>query len=148
MLTDSVKLPLKSLKQNGNATLSGYLPSGQGRWQIESLLGKPHLQFAEQNQCDLLHAKDDLYTADVEIGDPPQILSLLVDTGSPYTWVTSVDCENCGQKKKFDPKKSQTVMPYNMKVTLRYASGECTGTMFYDTVRSFKIPGLWSLLIF
>lgn len=35
------------------------------------------------------------YYVDLGIGTPPQTLPLLIDTGSPVTWVSSVDVDLC-----------------------------------------------------
>lgn len=43
----------------------------------------------------------------MSLGTPPQVLPLLIDTGSPQTWAFSPKCKGCGTGF-FDPSKSST----------------------------------------
>ncbi|KAG2329463.1 hypothetical protein Bca52824_000643 [Brassica carinata] len=53
------------------------------------------------------------YTTRLWIGTPPQMFSLIVDSGSTVTYVPCSDCKQCGkhQDPKFQPEMSTTYQP-------------------------------------
>lgn len=75
----------------------------------------------------------DFYSIDVELGTPPQKVSLLVDTGSGDTWVYSSGTGNI--YPKFDPAKSETWHANRSKFSAVYYGGAAEGVYGTDTLR-------------
>jgi hypothetical protein len=48
------------------------------------------------------------YTAQLQLGTPPQPFTLLVDTLHPYIQVDSLDCPDCDTSTRFDSSQSAT----------------------------------------
>ncbi len=128
--TKSYRDGMRSFSHNSNDVRTD--PGNQ--WNPKFILRKQSFVASPQHTSKLFRTGDDLYVAEIEIGEPPEVYSMLVDTGSPYSWVTAVDCQNCGHKKRFDPRRSQTATLYEVPVRIRYMSGDCEGTLFQDRV--------------
>lgn len=74
-----------------------------------------------------------------DIGTPGQTMNLIVDSGSDWFWINSVDCDACGGKDKhdYDPDLSSTEVFHGGKwknVTLRYGSGDAKGVQMRETI--------------
>ncbi|CAK7213936.1 hypothetical protein SCUCBS95973_001967 [Sporothrix curviconia] len=80
------------------------------------------------------------YLIDLEIGTPPQTISLQVDTGSSNMWM-NVNCDNaadvefCKVQPQFNADDSSTWKPLNETLTLTYGSGNVTINQGADVVR-------------
>ena len=111
--------------------------SFSGRRSLRSGLWRNHIQFPKE-RCQVLRSRGHLLTADIQIGSSAQTFSMLVDTGSPDSWVPSVNCVGCGRKRRYDAQLSSKSKQYpNEMVRLQYMAGECSGTLFQDTVGNF-----------
>lgn len=79
------------------------------------------------------------YTIEVEIGTPPQNLTLILDTGSPDLWVNPT-CATSGQRRycqsfpKFDYTKSESINDTGFADILRYGKGNVTIEYVTDVV--------------
>ncbi|EUC54531.1 aspartic protease [Rhizoctonia solani AG-3 Rhs1AP] len=77
------------------------------------------------------------WTAEIQIGSPPQYFDAVLSTGSMHTWVISSTCiaEECSSNKKYDPLKSTTGMKVSNEFTVKYTSGlTVSGPVYSDTV--------------
>lgn len=69
------------------------------------------------------------YTVDLEIGTPPQNVTVMVDTGSANLWVNP-ECDSSGQESyceefaQFDYTKSSTITDTGVQEDLSYGKGE------------------------
>lgn len=74
------------------------------------------------------------YYANITLGTPPQFISVLFDTGSSYTYIPSVACDNtCSGDDRFDTSKSSSFKSLNTPITLEYGKGTTYGTLSSDT---------------
>lgn len=65
---------------------------------------------------------------DFDIGSPGQKLSILIDSGSDWFWVTTDKCRWCGGETRYNPKESSTYSNVGTKeVLLQYGSGDAKG---------------------
>jgi len=72
----------------------------------------------------------------MKIGNPPQELRVIFDTGSSNTWVLSSLCmsERChdGTNKVFKPEKSTTLEMTDDECKIEFGSGTLQGIFAYD----------------
>ncbi|KAI0267050.1 aspartic peptidase domain-containing protein [Gloeopeniophorella convolvens] len=78
---------------------------------------------------------DTSYFAQVSVGTPGQQFNLVLDTGSSDLWFATSQCSNCpAGTPELDTTKSSSLQASNQPVSLRYGSGEASGTLAQDTV--------------
>lgn len=89
------------------------------------------------------------YTIDLEIGTPPQNITVMVDTGSVNLWVNP-DCANYDQESycdgfaQFDYTQSSTIEDTGIEDDLAYGKGEVVVQYVTDVVSiGCKCPGPW-----
>jgi hypothetical protein len=85
-----------------------------------------------------------LTTCAVTIGTNNQSLSLVLDTGSPITWVNpdcgqisdeyAKDREHCYTRRRYNPSTSATSVVQNLSVNNTYGTGGIIGTYFTDDI--------------
>ncbi|RCH81622.1 hypothetical protein CU098_002012, partial [Rhizopus stolonifer] len=75
------------------------------------------------------------YSIDVKIGTPPQIIPVLLDTGSADLWVNGKDCPSkvC-KSKKFNEKKSTSFKKTKRPFEIQYAIGHADGYLAQDKI--------------
>ncbi|KAH6640299.1 aspartic peptidase domain-containing protein [Chaetomium tenue] len=99
----------------------------------------PNLR-ARQNEVEVQNQRfGTRYGVEIEIGTPPQKITLILDTGSPNTWINPV-CEtanlpsDCAQFAQFNYEKSSTLNVTDYVDTLRYGIGNATVQYVSETV--------------
>lgn len=87
---------------------------------------------------------DAVYTVPISVGNPPQTLSIQVDTGSSDLWLAASSCSSqaCKQTngKLYDPSQAtQTGKPFR----INYVEGDVSGPIVWDTIRlgGYEIDG-------
>lgn len=79
------------------------------------------------------------YASTVQIGNPPQEVEVLIDTGSSDTWVispqTKYSGEDEGPKSFFDPSKSNTWSYNDTEFDIKYGIGHTSGKWGTDSLR-------------
>jgi hypothetical protein len=85
-----------------------------------------------------------LITRAVTIGSNDQPISLILDTGSPITWVKpdcgqisdkyAKDREHCYTRPRYNPFTSTTAVVQNLHVNNTYGTGGVLGTYFADDI--------------
>ncbi|RKF81672.1 Aspartic-type endopeptidase ctsD [Golovinomyces cichoracearum] len=86
------------------------------------------------------------YFAEVYLGSEKSKMYMLLDTGASLSWVMGEDCTNpiCKSRNTFGAQNSSTFEASDVKFSINYGSGSCSGTMAQDTISfaglSFKMP--------
>ncbi|KAF4968304.1 hypothetical protein FSARC_4249 [Fusarium sarcochroum] len=123
----------------------GYLSMHVGT--VDRPKNKEHKRADEDDAIAVrLENKDFFYATDLEIGSPPQKVTVLLDTGSNELWVNP-DCEEaqsrqqyeqCKEFGQYDPDKSDTppIGPFGSE-TLNYGDASDSSTHTSATIRYY-----------
>ncbi|KAM3463317.1 hypothetical protein MY5147_002602 [Beauveria neobassiana] len=104
----------------------------------------PGFSLAEDDGLVDVHpmGNDDLYLADIQIGNPPQTVKMALDTGSSDVWVQSTDTKyrvnrNGPYAPQYRPKDSHTSSLLNeSRWDVQYLDGTSAyGIVYQDTIR-------------
>ncbi|CCC11183.1 hypothetical protein SMACR_03889 [Sordaria macrospora] len=124
--------------------------NGEGfiRAPIRAAPGTPQTKLRRRQEDEGLNNQNlgTTYTIDIEIGTPPQTVTLILDTGSPDLWVNPT-CETSGQEEycqsfaQFDYTKSKTIEDTGAADILGYGKGNVTIEYVTDdvTIGSAKV---------
>ncbi|CAO3635361.1 unnamed protein product [Mucor hiemalis] len=105
------------------------------------------LYYKRHNKKDFLSTeaqdlKNGMLGGVVQIGNPPQNLTLAFDTSTGYSWVRGFQCgdENCQGRNAFDSRNSTTIVSTGQSFTMNYGGGAIVySTIYLDT---FHYSGL------
>ena len=76
-----------------------------------------------------------IFLCTIRLGSNNQRFDVLLDTGSFEMWVPKVGSKDKYQMKhKYDPSKSNTAHKTNQPFNIRYGTGACSGSRYYDYV--------------
>ena len=90
------------------------------------------------------------YSIDINIGEPSQKFSLIIDSGSSLLWVYDNKCKNCAAKNKFKPSDSKTFNTSEEHMDLSYVSGRVGGYLSQDNMNinnKVNLPMFYFILI-
>ncbi|KAJ8249113.1 hypothetical protein GJAV_G00231310 [Gymnothorax javanicus] len=133
-----VRIPLKKFR-TVRRTLSD---SGKG---VEELLAgsgalKYNLGFPSSNEPTpetLKNYMDAQYYGEIGLGTPPQIFTVVFDTGSSNLWVPSVHCSftdiACWLHHRYNSAKSSTFVKNGTAFAIHYGTGSLSGYLSQDT---------------
>ena len=99
----------------------------------------------------ILKSSINLYSVDINIGEPKQKFSLVIDTGSSILWVYDKKCHKCKSKNKYAPSNSKTFKSNKEQINQNYISGKLKGTVCQDNMyfnKQFNMPMFYFLLIY
>ncbi|XP_073523046.1 cathepsin E isoform X1 [Phyllobates terribilis] len=76
------------------------------------------------------------YFGQISIGSPPQVFTVIFDTGSSNLWVPSVYCttQACLEHARFKPSQSSTYKTDGQPFFIQYGTGNLTGVLGVDQV--------------
>ncbi|SJL00037.1 uncharacterized protein ARMOST_03349 [Armillaria ostoyae] len=102
----------------------------------ESFQGQDREDHAEKLS---IQANDIGYYGPVELGNPPSLFQLLMDTGSADMWVGAEDCRcddggTCGNHSFLGPHSSKSFVSTNESWIIWYGTGEVSGFLAHDAV--------------
>ena len=91
-----------------------------------------------------------LYSIEINIGEPSQKFSLIIDSSSTLLWVYDKNCNSCIAKNKFNPKKTKTFTTSKQPMDLSYVSGYVEGYLSQDNMNinnKVNLPMFYFILI-
>ncbi|ANB12939.1 proteinase A [Sugiyamaella lignohabitans] len=82
------------------------------------------------------HGNDISYYLDLEIGSSGQNFSVIIDTGSYYTWVYGTNCTNsvCTSHNQYDISKSTSASVLGQNFSIQYTTSTVSGDVISDVV--------------
>jgi hypothetical protein len=85
----------------------------------------------------LSNYKNSQYIGNIEVGNPPQLIDVIFDTGSSNFWITSKRCpdEGCIIHKQFDDTQSTSYHKLDTRVEVEFGSGTVEGSFCKDNVK-------------
>ena len=85
----------------------------------------------------LTNFKNSQYIGKLLVGNPPQLIDMIFDTGSSNFWITSSKCRDqpCLIQKSYNSNKSITYQKIGKRVEVEFGSGKVKGTFSEDTIR-------------
>ncbi|KAI9648439.1 hypothetical protein NHQ30_003073 [Ciborinia camelliae] len=127
------------LESNETAIALANRMVGDGIFQlgVSKVAGVPNIQ-KRQSKSNLANPYiGDIYMITIQIGNPPQSITLSIDTGSSDVWVnpqcsTSGWTSFCGSYPQYDPTKSTSFVPLSQALNLAYGIGAVTGAYATD----------------
>lgn len=163
--TQRVTLPLLNIKNVSQASTSCRRPLGACAWR--------HCEIALKRRCGIETSTSELqayalapytlphnithrdaidvavvqtqYVGRVGIGTPPQMMSVILDTGSSNLWVTSSLCSSveCHSHAALTGTASSTYRRLGNDLQVRFGTGEIEGFISEDTftIGDMQIPG-------
>jgi len=117
-------IPLKKLKQTPG--LLNFLSSTQNSQKF----------LETKNQIKLKNYSNTQFVGQVGVGDPPQYLDVIFDTGSANFWVNSKLCHDfaCESHKAYDHALSSAYSPLHKAIQVEFGTGKIKGEINSDTV--------------
>jgi cathepsin D len=92
----------------------------------------------------LSNYKNSQYVGNIKVGNPPQEIDVIFDTGSSNFWITSIQCpdKGCIMHRQFDGSKSKTYQHLTTTVEVEFGSGTVNGVFAKDEIEfgPLKIP--------
>lgn len=100
--------------------------------QIDSIMSSKAVGTGQVND----YANDIAYYIEVQLGSDQQNFSLVIDTGSYYTWVYGVNCtsDSCIGHQQFNTNNSTTIANNDNTFDINYTSGDVTGGVYNDII--------------
>jgi len=108
---------------------------------VQAIAGPAPKLRVRQNEVEVANQRAGTrYAVTIEVGTPGQKLSLILDTGSPDTWVnpscpTANVPEDCRSFPQFDYNKSSSLNATNVGDVLVYGIGNATVQYVRETVK-------------
>jgi len=91
-----------------------------------------------------MNLEDNAYVSDMYVGNKPQLVRALFDTGSTNTWILNkkVHLPGGNQKERaFDQDASTTFKSSNQRATIYFGSGSLAGHFVTDDIRLGSCDG-------
>ncbi|GAV89650.1 Asp domain-containing protein [Cephalotus follicularis] len=86
-------------------------------------------------QVPLKNFMDTVYYGEIGIGTPPQLFTVIFDTGSSNLWVPSIYCRFCSKNSRYDSRSSSTYKKNGTFAYIAYGSGYVLGYFSQDDLK-------------
>ncbi|KAK4588409.1 hypothetical protein RGQ29_019411 [Quercus rubra] len=137
-----VRIGLKKIKFDQNNRLAAWLESKEAQ-AVRASVRKYHIRnsLGDSDKTDIVPLKNYLdaqYFGEIGIGTPPQIFTVIFDTGSSNLWVPSDKCFlslACYFHSKYKSSESETYKKNGTSAAIQYGSGAISGFFSYDDVK-------------
>merc|ERR1719201_1026516 len=121
--------------------LRGVHSSQHEEHEMFSTLHSAHTQLKSSGRVDddifvrLKNIRNTQYVGDIGIGEPPQLLSVIFDTGSSNLWVTSSLCRSqvCLRHRRYDHDASSSFKEVGYEIEVTFGTGRINGFISRDT---------------
>ena len=139
----TLKLNITKNNVNTNQLLNFHLSNNNlltNKYSIRSLINIP-----------LQKSQTTLYSINLNIGDPKQNFSLILDSGSSYVWAYNSICNACKSHNKFIADNSKTFIQSKETINMNYLSGNAKGNLCQDNLyinKNINIPNFYFLLVY
>nr|XP_023925137.1 aspartic proteinase-like [Quercus suber] len=137
-----VRIGLKKIKLDQNNRLAVRLESKEAQ-AVRASVRKYHIRnsLGDSDKTDIVPLNNYLdaqYFGEIGIGTPPQIFTVIFDTGSSNLWVPSDKCFlslACYFHSKYKSSESKTYKKDGTSAAIQYGSGAISGFFSYDDVK-------------
>ena len=139
----TLKLNITKNNVNTNQLLNFHLINNNlltNKYSIRSLINIP-----------LQKSQTTLYSINLNIGDPKQNFSLILDSGSSYVWAYNSICNACKSRNKFIAVNSKTFIQSKETINMNYLSGNVKGNLCQDNLyinKNIRLPSFYFLLVY
>ncbi len=98
--------------------------------------GKSKMKSLNNLSLYLNNFKNSQYIGKITVGNPPQFIDVIFDTGSSNFWINSSRCKTkgCLINKSYDANKSTTYISGEKRVEVEFGSGSINGIFSKDTI--------------
>ncbi|CAG9330993.1 PGC_2 [Blepharisma stoltei] len=91
--------------------------------------------YKKSSSTDVDNYKNNQYSVEINIGNPPQSFNVLLDTAESWLWVVSDECLNCEPiQRSFVPGKSKTYVSTALSTIIDVLNITASGTIGMDSV--------------
>ncbi|CAO3672336.1 unnamed protein product [Rhizopus stolonifer] len=140
------RVPIKRIKDT-RETIARYTHSGRyasGKYLDSVSFQKntgPSFKIADsgimEHSVALTNYLNAQYYGEISIGSPPQVFSVVFDTGSSNLWVPSTRCvssPSCNSHRQYNAENSSTYISNGTDFSIMYGSGSVQGIISQDTI--------------
>jgi len=143
---DIIRLPLKKVPETNTQRLDRYARTGEyltqkyfsnpRRQQASALSFAPDAAGKVQHGLPLSNYMNAQYFAEISIGTPPQLFTVVLDTGSSNLWVPSTRCSSiaCFLHRRYNADQSSTYVSNGTSFAIRYGTGSLEGVISNDVL--------------
>lgn len=95
----------------------------------------PHDNLGKDDPVPIHNFQDAQFFGPLSVGNPPQVMNVIFDTGSSNLWVPSSTCSDCGKHPLYKSASSSTYTKNGTAFHIQYGSGPVDGFLSTDDVQ-------------
>lgn len=126
----------KSTKTNEKNENKSFLKATKTNEFVNEVSEKNRKDDSRLKPIPLKNYKNTQYIGNIDIGNPPQSIPVIFDTGSGNLWVNSSECKSdaCSSHKSYNRNKSSDFKKIGLGVEVTFGSGIVDGEINQDTI--------------